>query len=55
MECPCTETWTPIPLCEVETQQSYVYGLWVSQGCEQHSAYLASMQEVLKELRDELD
>lgn len=54
-DCPCTEEWYPIPMCEGETQHRFVYGFWVHPECVLHVARLRSMQEQIKELRDGLD
>lgn len=55
LECPCTEEWYPLPLCEGETTPRYAYGLWVHPECVQHVEHLRSMQEMIKEMHGGLD
>lgn len=55
MECACVEEWYPVTPCSPDIPQAYSYGLWVHPGCVQHTEHLASMQEMIKELRGELD
>lgn len=56
MDCLCVESWQALPLClhESEVDQRYAYGVWIHPNCTQHRANLAGMQEMIKEMRDDV-